>query len=256
MTHLKSNHIIEDRITIGKIPVILFRPKEAGELLPTIILYHGWSSNKEFQRMRGFILSSVGYQVAIPDAIYHGERNPLLSYDIDNATRYFWNTILNNIEESQSIIEELILKYRADPNRIGVIGNSMGGFTAAGIFTHNSNIKALVVFNGSCGWENFNKRFKESYEISEAYELKEIEEKVSKLNPQNNLNLLIDRPILILHGNSDNVVPIESQRIFYNKIKPMYNYRDRIKFLEYPNLNHFVTTNMMEESIVWFYEYL
>ncbi|WP_424572096.1 hypothetical protein [Schnuerera ultunensis] len=60
----------------------------------------------------------------------------------------------------------------------------------------------------------------------------------------------------MLHGNSDNVVPIESQRIFYNKIKPMYNYRDRIKFLEYPNLNHFVTTNMMEESIVWFYEYL
>ncbi|HSH35096.1 alpha/beta hydrolase family protein [Schnuerera sp.] len=254
--HLKTNYIIEDKITIRKIPAILFRPKEGKKLLPTIILYHGWSSNKELQRMRGFILSAVGYQVIIPDAIYHGERNPLRNYDIDDATKYFWKTILNNIEESHIIIEDAISKYGADSNKIGVIGNSMGGFTAAGAFTHNPIIKALVAFNGSCGWRNFNKRFKEFNEISITGQLEKIEGKVNKLDPQNNLNLLMDRPILLLHGDSDNVVPIESQRIFYNKIKPMYKYKDKIKFIEYPNLNHFVTTNMMEESIAWFYKYL
>lgn len=39
--------------------------------------------------------------------------------------------------------------------------------------------------------ENFNKRFKESHEIYITYELEKIEEKVNKLDPQKNLNLLI-----------------------------------------------------------------
>ena len=39
--------------------------------------------------MRGFILSTVGYQVVIPDAVHHGERNPLHNYDIEDARRHF-----------------------------------------------------------------------------------------------------------------------------------------------------------------------
>lgn len=254
--YINFKNIIEEKIYIDNIPAILFTPKDSEKPLPTIIFYHGWSSNKEFQRMRAFILAAVGYQVIIPDGIHHGERNPLEKYNMEDAQKYFWDTILNNIEESNIIIEKLISKYNGDPNKIGIIGHSMGGFTAAGIFTHNPNIKALVVLNGSCGWENFNERFKENHDISMTGELLDLEEKINNLNPQNNLNLLIDRPILLLHGSSDNVVPIESQRIFYNKIKPLYKHKDRIKFIEYANLNHFVTTNMMEESIIWFNKFL
>ncbi|MCF6461216.1 alpha/beta hydrolase family protein [Clostridium sp. Cult3] len=256
MDYLKSNNILEEQISIGKIPAILFRPRESRELIPTIIFYHGWSSDKETQRMRGFILSSVGYQVVIPDAINHGERDPLYKYDMQDATKYFWNTIFTNIEESSIVIDDLVSKFNADPNRVGVIGNSMGGFTAAGVFTHNPSIKALVVFNGSCSWENSNKIFKQSFEIAVAEEQREIEEKIVNMDPMNNIELLINRPILLLHGDSDSVVSIESQRIFYGKIEPMYQEKEKIEFIQYPNLNHFVTTNMMEESIAWFHKYL
>lgn len=252
--YLRASNVIEEKIHIGEIPAILFRPKEIKGLCPTIIFYHGWSSKKEFQRIRGLILSAVGYQVIIPDAIYHGERNPI-DYNV-NYDKYFWKIIFKNLEESDDIIEELISKYNADPHRIGVIGNSMGGFTAAGIFTHNPNIKALVVLNGSCAWKNSNEIFKRHIEVEVNEELKEIEDKVNKIDPMNNLWLLKERPILMLHGNSDSVVSIESQRIFYKGIKPLYQNKDKIKLIEYNNLNHFVTTNMMEESIIWFHKYL
>ncbi len=254
--HLNSKHIIEKRINIGGIPAILFRPKEKEGLFPSIVLYHGWSSRKEFQRLRGFMLASVGYQVIIPDAIYHGERNPLPSYDAENAGKLFWKVIFNNMEESYTLIDGLVSEYDADVNRIGVIGHSMGGFTAAGIFTHNPYIKSLVVLNGSCYWEHSNKLFQKNLKIEVNEEVDQLAEKVSKLDPMNNLNLLVDRPILLLHGEMDAVVPIESQRIFYHKIKDMYNNKDRIRFVGYPNLNHFVTTNMMEEAIAWFYLHL
>ena len=74
---IKSNYIIEEKVKLKEIPAIIFRPRDAKEPIPTVVFYHGWSSNKETQRMRGFILASVGYQVVIPDAIYHGERIPL-----------------------------------------------------------------------------------------------------------------------------------------------------------------------------------
>lgn len=254
--YLKAKHILEEKININGIPAILFRPREKEGSFPTIIFYHGWSSNKEKQRMRGFILASVGYQVVIPDAIYHGERNPLPNYKPKNAGKYFWEVIFNNMEEASTIIDELVSKYDAAPNRIGVTGHSMGGFTAAGIFTHNPNIKALVVLNGSFYWENSNEYFAKALHIKEDEEIKKLIEKVSQLDPMNNIDLLIDRPILILHGEKDSSVPIESQSLFYNKVEAKYKHKDRIKFIAYPNLNHFVTTNMMEETIAWFWKNL
>ncbi|MDR7857029.1 YqiA/YcfP family alpha/beta fold hydrolase [Tissierella sp.] len=252
--YLKSNNIIEEKIHIGDIPAILFRPKEKEALLATIIFYHGWSSSKESQRMRGFILASVGYQVIIPDAIYHGERNPI-EYTAENA-RYFWDVILNTFDESELIIKELIEKYKADPNRIGLAGHSMGGFISSGVFTHNAKAKALVVFNGSCGWKNSNDIFKEEMNITMNEELKVMEDKINLIDPSNNMHLLRDRPILMLHGTNDNVVSVESQRNFYSSIKSLYQDPKKVELIEYPNLNHYLTTNMMEESIAWFYKYL
>ena len=253
--YLKSNNILEKKIYIGEIPAILFRPRKNG-LLPTIILYHGWGSNKESQRIRGFILSAVGYQVIIPDAINHGERGDIDYEDTKNIRKYFWDTILNNLDEVENIINHLIIEYEADLDRIGVVGHSMGGFTAAGIFTHNPKVKASVVLNGSYNWGNSNKIFKKSLQIETTKDLVEMEDRVNKFDPMNNLELLKDRPILILHGASDSVVSIESQRIFYNRIEALYEDKQRIEFIEYANLDHFVTTNMMEECVSWFYRYL
>jgi len=249
---IKSNYIIEEKIMLQEIPAIIFRPRDLKEPVPTVVFYHGWSSNKEKQRIRGFILSSVGYQVVIPDAIYHGERNPLTGYCQEVLIEYFWDVVFKNIEEYSIIERELVSKYSADPKRIAVMGNSMGGFTSGGIFTHNKDIKALIVLNGCCGWENFNKNVK----VTITEKLETVEKKVKELDPMNNLELLKDRPILLLHGDSDTSVPIESQGIFYNALSPMYGNKERIKLIEYPKLNHVVTTNMMEESINWLGMYM
>lgn len=257
--YLKSNNILEEKIYIGEIPTILLKPKDIEGLLPTIIFYHGWSSDKESQRIRGFLLANLGYQVVMPDAINHGERNPINYQKPENAGKYFWPTVLNNIDESDFLIESLIKDHRADSKAIGITGHSMGGFTAAGIFTQNPNIKTLVVLNGSCYWEDSNKFFRETlglenWEIDA--DISEIEKTINKLDPMNNLEKLKNRPILLLNGNADTVVPPISQRMFYNKINPMYDDRRKLKLIRYPDLNHFVTTNMMEDSIIWFHKHL
>lgn len=51
---IKSNYIIEEKVIIQEIPALIFRPRGVEKPTPAVIFYYGWSSNKEFQRLRGF----------------------------------------------------------------------------------------------------------------------------------------------------------------------------------------------------------
>lgn len=282
-------NIKEEKTYIKDIPVIVMEPKNIKRDIGTIVLYHGWSSSKETQRIRGLILSAVGYRVVIPDSINHGERNPLTDYGVDKAD-VLWITALNSIDEWPILIEGLVHKYNINKDKIGLIGNSMGGIIASGIYTYNSNIKALVVLNGTMAWENTNKIVKDIVkdvmedlrrgEVEEGYKdviedamenvdnisirdklakidnLEESEARAKEMDPMGQINLLKDRPILLLHGDADDVVSIDSQRLFYKTIAPAYNDKDKIKLVEYPGLNHIVSTNMMEEAILFFNKYM
>ncbi|MFA5528863.1 MAG: prolyl oligopeptidase family serine peptidase [Peptostreptococcales bacterium] len=247
--HLYTNHIIEEKMNIGGIPTLLLRPKDAKEPMPTLLFYHGWSSNKESQRMRGFIYAAVGYQVFLPDAIYHGERNPI-DYIPENG-QYFWEAILKNMEESKLLTERIIQEFHGDPHKLFIGGSSMGGFTAAGVFTHNPQIKALVVFNGSCAWRKSNVLLMKDNDLELKTKEKKTLERALELDPMNHLEKLKDRDILMIHGDADSSVSIESQRLFFRKMQALNKDKGRVKLIEYPNLNHYITTNMMEDSIVW-----
>jgi len=253
---LEFYSLIEKNIMIKDIPALVLTPKNDSKSHSTIILYHGWGSCVEKQRFRGFVLCSLGYQVIIPCAIYHGDRDPVDHSKAENAGRYFWRIIFQIIEESNYIVEYAINELKADRDRIGICGNSMGGFTAAGIFTSNTSLKALVVFNGSCNWETSNELFIRALDISDVQTPEELQCKLDLYNPMKNLEHIINRPILMLHGDSDTLVGVEAQREFYKEVAPKYNGSSRLRFIEYPKLNHFVTTNMMEEAAIWFNNYL
>lgn len=253
---MEYKNVFERNVLIDNIPALVLTPENNSKLHPTVILYHGWSSSIEKQSFRGFILASLGYQVIIPCAIHHGNREPIDHSKAENAARYFWRIIFQNIEESNKVIQYAVSELDSDPERIGVCGNSMGGFTAAGVFASYTKLKALVVFNGSCNWDASNELFLEALNMKDVKAPDELQQKLNKYNPMKNLEHIINRPILMLHGDSDTLVDIEAQREFYRIVSPKYNGSERLKFVEYPKLNHFVTTNMMEEAAIWFNKYL
>ena len=254
MTYLKENkNIIEKRVKIRDIPCIILKPSVENRKLATIIFYHGWSSNKDSQKFRGFILASLGYQVIIPDAINHGERGIVDYNDPDTTGQYFWKTVLNNIKESKDIIETSIDLYDMDTDNIVVMGHSMGGFTAAGAFTHDKRIKTSIILNGSFNWEMSNEIFLQ--QLGKNITVEE-EDEITRLDPMNNFDKLINRPILMLNGASDGVVPVEAQQIFYDKIKGSYKDGSKIKLIKHINVGHFVTTGMMEDAANWLKENL
>ena len=94
----------EERLTIGGLPCIRLIPKGLETSYRTIIFYHGLDSSKDRQRIRGHILAGFGYQVLLPDAVHHGERDRKETEDPEKIGRYFWQAILTSLRESDSLV--------------------------------------------------------------------------------------------------------------------------------------------------------
>ena len=70
--------ITEEKIYIGDIPCLKISCHE--DVKGMVIFYHGWTSTKELQSLRGHILAAYGYDVLIPEAVHHGERG-IIDYE-------------------------------------------------------------------------------------------------------------------------------------------------------------------------------
>ncbi|MCM1991608.1 prolyl oligopeptidase family serine peptidase [Oceanirhabdus seepicola] len=246
----ENSFITTTREEINGVPSLKFKPKNHKGLLPTVIYYHGWHSSKEFKRFQAMVIASFGYQVIVPDALYHGERNAIEHDEPQSLQKYSWEIILQSVKESQKFIEEIVKEHEADPARIGVMGSSMGANTAGGVFVENPHVKCLVGINGTFAWQEAIKR----NHLPTSLNNKEF---IEYYDPMTNADKIKERAILILHGTEDTSVPIETQMLFFNKMKQLYNkYPEKLKFLEYFKVNHKVTTGMLESAITWFKEQL
>lgn len=236
---------------INGVPCLKFKPKGYKGLLPTVINYHGWHSSKDFKRFESLVIASHGYQVIAPDALYHGDRNPIDHDDPENFDRYLWEIILQSVKESKKFIQLIVNSHEADPSRVAVMGDSMGAISAGGIFVNNPELKCLVGFNGAFGWQEAVKR---NY-LSKANQGNE--ELIEKYDPMNNGDKIKERAILILHGEDDTSLPIDIQRLFFNKMLEQYiSCKESFEFIEVSNINHRITTGMLEKSIIWFKQHL
>lgn len=252
---LNNGRLHIEKLQISGIPTIVIKPKEAVDKLPLIILYHGWSSSKENHMMLGQTLALYGYNVLIPDALHHGERG-VLDYDAKGTVvTSFWPIIFNNIKEAEQLISYGIKELSADKDRIAVMGHSMGGFSSAGIFVKYPNIKTVININGSFSYAHTESLMLANlggYDVTQEH----IEE-LKLYDPMYHLETLAQRPMLIVHGEQDQVVPIGGQDYFFNEVQEIYkDIMGNIKFARFPRVNHYITVQMVEEILLWLQEKL
>lgn len=171
-------------------------------------------------------------------------RGKLNYYDSKILQQHYWNVVIQAVEESSLIMDELV-----DENKIvGVIGNSAGGFIAAGIFSKHISIKSAVVLNGSCVWVRFEEQICER-ENREPW-ISTNKALVQRFDPINLIENIKQRAMLILHGKEDTTIPTDSQR-FFMQVVEQQNLSKSVKKIEYSNVNHQITLGMLEEVKSW-----
>jgi fermentation-respiration switch protein FrsA (DUF1100 family) len=166
--------------------------------LPCIIFYHGFTSSKLVYSYFAVALAEAGFRVIMPDAPEHGAR-----YDGDDRGRMqrFWPILLQNFAEFPALREAVIGQGWVEGDRLAVAGASMGGMTALGIMTHHPELKSVACLMGSSYFTKLSQSLFPSPAVSA--------ERLAEWDVTQQLSTLANRPLLLWHGEEDDVVPPE-----------------------------------------------
>lgn len=141
-----------------RVPAHLYLPtnRPANRRLPAMLALHptsplgkGVVAGESTLPNRGYAveLAQRGYVVLAPDYPSFGEYK---DYDF-NADRYVSGT-MKGIFNHMRCVDLLQARPEVDPQRIGVIGHSLGGHNAMFVAVFDTRIKVIV---SSCGWTPF-----------------------------------------------------------------------------------------------------
>ncbi|GAE93601.1 hydrolase [Gracilibacillus boraciitolerans JCM 21714] len=223
--------------------------------LPTLTYIHGFTSAKEHNLPLAYLMAEKGYRVLLPDMMLHGEREQ----DIIAQEREmrFFEIVIQNLDDIESIYQELVTKKLLEGNRFGLAGTSMGGITTAAALTQFSWIKSAGILMGSPKITEYAEQMI-GFIKSQQKELPMTEdqivilmEQLKEIDLSLQMEKLFGRPLFFWHGTKDKVVPFEHAYSFYEKAIEHYKNPENIRFLKELGHGHKVSRFAIVEFANW-----
>ena len=207
----------------------------------TIILFHGWGSTVKKYEEFAKQLALLGFQVIVPEVMYHDSRNGLKNHFLKEVTEeYFWKTIFQSIDESPIFFEEVNISKE----QVILMGISMGGFIASGIYARDQHFAGLININASGSFlvsENIFREMDGRPRLSD--------EEVDTFHAYDPKGKHVSSsPVLLMHGEQDKVVSIEGQKDYADFL--LQQHKD-VQFYTYPDVNHTFSQEMLADLIEW-----
>lgn len=247
---------------IAHVPVLHAAQEDHFESVrPVVFFQHGFTSAKEHNLHYAYLLAEKGYRVILPDADLHGER--ITGVNAEQRHFSFWEIVINGINEIGKIKEALVEKKIIDPQRIGMVGTSMGGIMTLGALTQYPWIKTAVSLMGNPNYEGYAKTLighlrKEGVPIPLSEN--ELTAKIGQLRDYDlsrHPERLEGRPLMFWHGQADPVVPFHDAYAFYESIRTLYKGKeDQLKFIADPSAGHKVSRAGVLAAVEWFEKFL
>ncbi len=206
------------------VPTLLSIPKDAGEAPPVVILLHGYGGDKEDLIEAAGPLAQRGYAAASIDAQYHGERRRegrnMYSADSNMTINAFVQTVV----DVRRLIDHLETRDDVDASRIGLVGASMGallGTIVSGV-EERIDVPVLVVGGGNMSIMLAESQLSRVIEIralleEEGRTVEEVAVELECIDPINFVANISPRPLLMINGLKDDIVPVASNRALYAK---------------------------------------
>ncbi len=176
----------------------------AGKLsqpLPVVIFYHGFTSSKLVYSYFAVALALAGFRVVMPDAPDHGAR---FTGDEQARLGQFWPILHGNLTEFAALRDGLYQAGLVADERLAVAGASMGGMTALGIMARHPEVKCVASLMGS-GY--FTSLAPTLFPPQPSACFAEMVSPLADWEVTTRLPRLADRPLLLWHGEEDDVVP-------------------------------------------------
>lgn len=191
----------------------------------TVVMPHGgpWARDNWRHDEWGQLLASHGYAVIQPQ--FRGSLG--WTYDLWKAGDGQWGlSMQDDVEDS---VQHMIDKGIVDPDNVAIFGWSYGGYSAFVAAIRNNMFKCSIPGAGLTDMSFFKRR---TFGPSRLRALQF--PTIAGVNPLDHAEE-VEMPMLIVHGDEDQVVPVEQSRMFVNKLK---KYNKDFEYLEIKDLGH------------------
>lgn len=211
----RSLQEMSETVRIGEIPALVARP-ESNAPTPAVLWMHGRTVYKELDpgRYQRWIRGGIA-AVAI-DLPGHGERY-IEAFHSPNMTV---ELIGQGVEEIDSVVDWMKSDGGFDMDRIAIGGMSAGGMVTLSRLCNPHPFAAACV-EGTTG--NLHELyFPKGGKPGRGWLVEHDESKVDRVDPMQHMGGFRPLPLLALHNEGDEVVPIAVQRSFIDALRGHY----------------------------------
>lgn len=223
--------------------------------LPTIIFYHGFTSSKLVYSYFAVALAQAGFRVVMPDAAEHGAR---FNGDAQGRMLRFWQILHQNMTEFAGLRDALREENLIADQRLGVGGASMGGMTALGIMTHHPEVNCVASLMGSGYYTTLAPAlFPPSLALTpeRQRQLDAVIAPLAEWDVTHQLAKLADRPLLLWHGEEDDVVPAQ-QSFRLQRALQQHQLDALLTYQWEPGVKHRITPTALDATVAFFTRHL
>ncbi len=169
------------------------------------------------------------------------------------------NLGVGDLWDLESAIDHLVSRGWVDPERVGCMGWSQGGYISAFVGLHSERFKAVSVGAGISDWYTYHisndiPDFTTDYLSGSPFRDRELYIKTAPISNLTNAKT----PMLIQHGSEDQRVPVSNATELYRGLKEM---GVPVELFIFPGMAHPITKPrenhaVMHQNLTWFSHYL
>ncbi len=238
-----------ERITFGPrcAPALLVRPDAPGPH-PGALIQHGYGAEKTDLLPLAFFLASYGFVSLLPDAWGHGERLPKSGPTWQNTTSvdFFLDVARHTLDDTREALTLLVQRPEVRADKILAGGFSMGAMVALILGTEDERVSGVAALAGSplpdlTGVSLFGPTQPDAVHCDWVRE-HDAAARIADFAP---------KPLLLSHGQQDDMVPVAGAIRLYEAAKPHYAaYPERLALMLYEH-THTVSQEQIMDAARW-----
>jgi dienelactone hydrolase len=246
------------------IPALVYQRADLPGPKPAVVYYHGVVQRKEVyvdSHPLARSLADLGFAVALPDAPGHGERPAGASVAErlrQSLPREFCADVEQAADEAPALYDWLAALPEVDQSRLGVLGLSMGGFTAAVVAARlRERLRAAVCIAGAadltvCLAQTDSIAPGKWGPLDRTVDW-ETRERIARIDPLSYPDRFAPLPLLVVHGARDTWNPSVTGERFAAAVQPHYaDTPDHFRFALIPGAPHWPpNASIVDEAVSW-----
>lgn len=186
---------------------------------PGIVLVHGLTQNIDQMLFAAQFYAAQGYASVIPEIVNHGERmkagHALFGSDVASLRA----DAIQSVGDIRRTLDVFAARPNIDSQRIGLIGLSLGSILGSITTALDNRIQTAIFAVGGADWRTILSTSQISSDKTKAEARQLNAQQIALLDdvdPKNFVGKIAPRPVLMLNGKRDTIIPVAAAKAFYN----------------------------------------